>query len=350
MSIAFGSNVTVISSYWTAFKSVVQSKFLLMQYVDDGVNTSVFAFDGPSLAYSTTMWDASTPVPYGVVGSGYAQAQNDSDLADFTANFKPTANQKIGSTAGNNRLNTMPVADLETMAMLGLIPGCVAGRANGYALAGTTSQFNVRGSTYAPQASALQRSVKSSDARDTAAGTGARTVTINYLNNSMVLKQDTVTLNGTTPVNTNATDIQFIESIVVATCGTDLVNDGNVQLMTGLAGAGSVMAQMNSSDNSTFYAHHYVPAGVTCYILKNTGAGTLVVGKTWMNRTGDPRSTGLPVLQIGDTIIHSAGFTEDHDYKVEIAVAGPDYIYCKEQPVTANASNFAFASFDFMQF
>jgi hypothetical protein len=227
----------------------------------------------------------------------------------------------------------------------------VAGRVNGYVAATTVAIVAVRGSTYAPQTSAAQRSVKSSSASDAAAGTGAQSVLINYLDSNMVLKQDTVTLNGTTAVNTNATDVQFIESIVCVTSGTGLTNAGNIQLMTGLAGAGSVMAQINTGDTQTFYAHHYVPAGVTCYVLKFEGAGTLAVGRSFLHRTGDPRTPGtIPLTQVGDIVVHAAGFEEDHEYKVPLPVVGPDLIICKEFPIAANASNIAYASFDYVQF
>lgn len=223
------------------------------------------------------------------------------------------------------------------------------GRSVGYVAAATLNTVtNVRATTYVPQASAAQRSLVSSSASDAAAGTGARTVTINYLNNSMVLKQDTVTLNGTTPVNTNATDIQFIESMVVATCGSNLANVGTITMDAGTGGTGGAMASIAIADNATFYAHHYVPAGVTCYINKHTGAGTLASGRTYMVTFGDPRST-VPVQQIGDIIIHLAGGSEDHEYEVPLAVPGPNYILMRENPVASATGNLAYTSFDWIQ-
>jgi hypothetical protein len=149
--------------------------------------------------------------------------------------------------------------------------------------------------------------------------------------------------------NAGATDIEFIESLVIATSGTDLANDGTINLMTGLGGAGSVMAAIVALDNATFYAHHYVPAGVTCYVNKHTGAGTLAAGRTYMVRTGNPTAVG-PVLQIGDIIIHLAGSTEDHDYETPLVVPGPDLIVMRENPIASAAGNLAYASFDWVQF
>jgi hypothetical protein len=346
MAVSFGSSITVITLFWTAFKALVSSKGLLMQFQDDGTVTTMFVFDGSALAYSCIIYDGSVPDGLTPV---YSQAQNDADKADFTTNFKPTANQRLSLGVGN-KLNTSPVASLETMAALGLIPGAVSGRVNGYAAAVSVAFTNIRAAAYLPRASDAQRSVKSSSALDTSAGTGCRTVVINYLNTAMVLKQDTIVLNGITAVNTNATDIRFIESMVCGTTGTDVTNDGNIQLFTGLAGAGSIMAQMNALDSATFYDHHYVPLGVTCYVLGATHGATLANGRGLLIRTGDPRATNLPLLQIGDIVIHLTGGSVDHDYDVPIVVPGPDLIIGRNFPITAVASNTAYGSFDYVQF
>jgi hypothetical protein len=337
----------VVDQVWTDLKASVSSKSLAMQYGETSSSYTIFALDGP-IAYRCNIFKTDVsgqPIypPY------YSQAQNDIDKADFTANFKPIVNQRVSLDAGN-KLNTSPVATLETMAALGLIPNAVSGRANGYAAAATVAFTNIRAAVYLPQATDGQRSVKSSSALDTAAGSGCRTVVINYLNSAMVLKQDTVVLNGLTAVNTNATDIRFIENMVCGTTGADVSNDGNIQLFTGLAGAGSVMAQMNTFDSATFYDHHYVPIGVTCYVLGVTSGATLGTGRGLLIRTGDPRATNLPLLQIGDIALHLTGASIDHNYDVPIVVPGPDLIIGREFPIAAVALNTAYGSFDYVQF
>jgi hypothetical protein len=248
-----------------------------------------------------------------------------------------------------NLVNVSTTLDFRVAIALGLLPGVIVGHSTGYVLAATAANTFVRASTYVPQTSQGQRSLVSSSALDTSGGAGAQTITINYLNSSMQLKQDVVTLNGTTAVNTNATDIQFLESMVVATCGTDRVNQGVVTMMTGLAGAGTAMASINATEGSTFYAHHYVPAGVTCYVTKATGSGTLAVGKSYLTTYGDPRTTTTPILQAGDIIVHLAGATEDHGYDTPMPIVGPNYILAAEFPVTAVSGNDAYASFDWFQ-
>ncbi len=229
--------------------------------------------------------------------------------------------------------------------------GAIAGRSVGYASAVTlNTPTNIRATTYVPQTTSTQRSLVSSSTSDANGGTGAITVTINYLNSSMVLKQDTVTLTGTTAVNTNQTDIQFIESMVVATCGTNLANVGTITMMTGTAGGGSAMASIAVADNATFYAHHYVPTGVTCYVRKHTGAGTLAAARSYLIRLGNPTLTGLPILQIGDIIVHLTSGSEDHDYETPLVVVGPDYICMRANPVASATGNLEYGSFDWVQF
>jgi hypothetical protein len=225
------------------------------------------------------------------------------------------------------------------------------GRSLGYVAAATlNTPTYIRATTYTSGTTAVQRSLVSTSSSDGPSGTGALTVTINYLNGSMVLKQDTVTLNGLTAVNTNQTDIQFIESMVVATSGSNLSNVGTVTMMSGTAGGGSAMASMAVGDSATFYAHHYVPAGLSCYIIKHTGCGTLAAGRTYMIHTGSPLAANLPLIQTGDIIAHLAGGSEDHEYIVPLVIQGPDLIIMRTNPIASATGNFEYGSFDWVQF
>jgi hypothetical protein len=89
-------SATVITSFWTNFKSVTSNKNSLIQYDDDGTVYTIFAFDTSSLAYVCTIWKGTVPDP--VIAGGYSQAQNDSDKSDFETNYKPNANQPIADT------------------------------------------------------------------------------------------------------------------------------------------------------------------------------------------------------------------------------------------------------------
>jgi len=77
---------------------------------------------------------------------------------------------------------------------------------------------------------AQQMEVVSSNAADAAEGTGVRTVKIWYLDSNFVEKTDIVTLNGATPVATNATDIYRINNFWAYTAGTGLKAAGNIDI------------------------------------------------------------------------------------------------------------------------
>lgn len=224
-----------------------------------------------------------------------------------------------------------------------------AGRANGYVGTSATSGVVIRATTYAPQGANAQRSINSTSANDTSAGTGARTVTINYLDASFALHSETVTLNGVTGVNTVGANIAYIESIQVATVGATGGNAGTIQVWTATGATGSVWGSIAVSDNQTFWAHHYVPSGMSCYIINLTGGSTVVAGQTNINHSGNPSVATNPQLQIGATIVHTGPGTWDHNYEVPLVVVGPDLVWITERPTAATVST-AVGSFDYLQF
>src|SRR5579863_8235042 len=100
----------------------------------------------------------------------------------------------------------------------------------GYGQNNNASQQVVRATSgYRFYTSAAQRSIASSSALDTSSGTGAQQVSYVYYDNNMNGPfTDTVTLNGTSAVNTNATNIMFLESASISQTGTDNTNDGTI--------------------------------------------------------------------------------------------------------------------------
>lgn len=245
---------------------------------------------------------------------------------------------------------TLPPQWALALGLVGSGTTATTGRSQGYTATAAASGKAIRATTYTPQGTNAQRSVNSTSASDTSAGTGAQKVTINYLDTTMsALLSETVTLNGTTAVNTVSTTMALIENMVVAQVGSGGGNAGTLQLFTTTAGGGSVWASVAISDNMTFWAHHYVPSGVTCYLLNFTCGATAVAGQTNLNHVGNPLGSGIPQLQIGVTLIHVAAGTWDHDFDVPLAVPGPDLIFLVERPVSSTAST-AVGGFEFMQF
>jgi hypothetical protein len=77
---------------WTTFKALAPQKAVQVQYEESADCYCIYGYDLPEVL-TCTIWRAA--VPDAVVVGGYSQAQNDSDKADFEANFKPYANRPI---------------------------------------------------------------------------------------------------------------------------------------------------------------------------------------------------------------------------------------------------------------
>src|SRR5579863_7019322 len=120
---------------------------------------------------------------------------------------------------------------------MGLYPGQTSGLSAGYVSTSATSGVAIMASTYTPQSSNAQRSVVSTSTHDASAGTGAQKVLVTYLNVAMgSYETETITMNGTTAVNTVGTDYCFIESMKVTQIGTGGGNLGTINFMTTTAG------------------------------------------------------------------------------------------------------------------
>lgn len=234
-------------------------------------------------------------------------------------------------------------------------PGSSVGRASGL----SANSFNpVRQTTYVEQTTDAQRSIVSTSANDSSAGTGARTVKITYLDATGAGPfTETITLNGLTAVNTVATNICFIESIMVETVGSNGSNVGTLNLYTGTGATGTIFAAIGLGavatgvgDNQTFYAHHYVPSGktlrgyiVTAGIIAAAGGGSSVT----VIRARNPTNSASPWQVISDFINAAQGNSLVRPYSVSIEIPGPAVILAYATP--ANNNSIATCSFDFSE-
>lgn len=127
-------------------------------------------------------------------------------------------------------------ADLWERAAYGSVPGIelvsITGN-NG----GPTTTFEAlwkESAAYSPLTAAMSTPYcASSDANDTSAGTGARTIRVTGINTSFAKFTETVTMNGTTSVNLATTNVQFIYKLEVLTAGSGGLNAGIIQCGTG---------------------------------------------------------------------------------------------------------------------
>lgn len=151
----------------------------------------------------------------------------------------------------------------------------------GYSPASSGSQTTLwnPGTQYVFPASAIQMEAVSSSANDASAGTGARTMMLSYLDNTYAEHTEEITLNGTTPVLTVATNILRVNSWYVNTVGSGYVSAGTISMR-------------NATDHTTIYSQcaagytrnrssvYTVPLGKTLYITDlSFSAGYSTVGK-----------------------------------------------------------------------
>lgn len=125
-----------------------------------------------------------------------------------------------------------------------------------------------QGGLYSYPASATTMTVSSSDANDTSAGTGARTISIFGLDANYAEIFETVTLAGQTPVATVNSYLRINRAIVLS-AGTGGQNAGVLYVGTGTVTAGvpaNVYTTIAAGDNQTLMALWTVPAGSTAYL------------------------------------------------------------------------------------
>ncbi|MGH7177019.1 MAG: hypothetical protein ACREJC_06550 [Tepidisphaeraceae bacterium] len=222
----------------------------------------------------------------------------------------------------------------------------------GYVATSNPTTTPVRGTIYIEPSANAQRSIASSSANDTAAGTGARKVRIRYFPLALTgpMKEEVVTLNGITPVNTVATDICYIERITVEDVGSLGGNAGTITLFAGLAGAGGIVGSIAPGDNQTNWCHHYVSAGYTAFVTiiqggnKGTSGGAITMRATPITAPARAELTVAPQLRVSPGVSASFGFDI-----VPLAVAGPARITLYAQQDAPQGTNTWFAGFGYYE-
>lgn len=111
--------------------------------------------------------------------------------------------------------------------------------------------------------------IRSSNAGDTAAGTGARTVRVYWLDSAGALQTTTATLNGTTPVSLGSGFSYFIW-MEVASVGTNTTSLGDISISSNAVGApvtSEIVEWIERGGNRSLSGRVKVPTGWTGYML-----------------------------------------------------------------------------------
>lgn len=216
-----------------------------------------------------------------------------------------------------------------------------------------TTRTLVRRTAYTEQTTNGQRSIASASANDSAAGTGARTIQIVYLDATGAGPfTEILTLNGTTGVNTVATNICFIEQIDVLTVGSTGSNVGIITLYTAINKGGSAIGTISATNNQTFWAHHYVATGKTCNVTgiscghsgTTTGSGALFT----INAKSLSNSVAAETQASDFVRLYGQSSTFSRVYTSPIKVLGPARLQVYVTPETASSTTYR-AAFDFFE-
>lgn len=140
------------------------------------------------------------------------------------------------------------------------------------------------GGIHVPPTAARLHDIVSTDAADDAAGTGARTVEIQGLDSDYKVQSETVTMDGTTDVETANSYVRIFRMKVV-TAGSGGVNAGTITATAQIDS--TVSAQIAIGNNQTLMAIYTVPVGVwgqlTNYYVSVLGTvAAIVTVRLWI--------------------------------------------------------------------
>jgi len=174
----------------------------------------------------------------------------------------------MGVYSSATRQGAFEPFDLQVLR--GQVDGHTAIFVSGYNTSvGTTYETIWSESTvYAYLASASVMEISSSNANDTAAGTGARTVTIYGLDGGYNQINETVSLNGQTAVNTTNSFLRVLH-LMVNTAGSGGAAAGTIYAGTGALTSGkpATVYAAYTADGGSTACIYTVPAGYTGYVF-----------------------------------------------------------------------------------
>lgn len=250
MKINIGNSFVVGEGTWPEIRDITVSKSLALQYAYNTSNPSlspffhIFSVDEP-IVYQTRIYNGTVPEV-----SDVDQSTNDAYKTDFLTNWVSASVQTLNFRV----VNPMSADDPRVVHKFG---NMTTGAVNNQELLISSRVYNT-------PASEGQRSINSTSTNDTNGGSGAHAVRIVYLDSNYRKFTEDVILNGTTAVNTVASNIRFIESFTVIK-GTNAA--GVIRLFANTGSTGTIITQMSPGTTDAFLCHHYVPTGSMAYIL-----------------------------------------------------------------------------------
>lgn len=182
----------------------------------------------------------------------------------------PGVNAFASNTRITGTVNTQPVETYSNLVATGSVPGTSFVRISGLGTV-DASERPLRGAagaaSYTFLSSPVTLEVVSDSANDAAAGSGARTLSVDGLDSTGALLTTTVALNGTTPVALTGSWLRVFR-VQVLTQGTygqvGVANAGTILIRTASAGATHATVLPNQGESQI--ASWTVPNGFTAHV------------------------------------------------------------------------------------
>jgi hypothetical protein len=307
-----------------------------------------------NVGYSTTVASVAGFYRVRVTNNGASATTSLRLATQFSAGISALP-RSTGQTTASNSVPVTIASDQPNINVAVISTPSPTPEASGFEFGQVTlaslTEVILRKATYTEQTSNAQRSIKSSNANDTAAGTGIRTVQITYYTVTGTGPfTETLTLNGITGVNTVATNICYIDKMTALTVGSGNAAAGNVTMQSATAGGGVVIKQISTGDLQSFDAVHYVAAGTTLYISSiSTGHNGTTVGSgaVYRIRKQTLNASNVPLIQVSDFVrLYGQSSTVSRLYQAPIIVVGPAKLELWIKPETASSTVY-YGAFDY---
>lgn len=186
-------------------------------------------------------------------------------------------------------------------------------------------------------AAALQMKVSSSNANDTSAGTGARTIFIEGLDTNHAEISETVTLNGQTAVTTTNSYLH-INNAYVATAGSGLSAAGDIYIGTGTVTAGvpATIYDIIAFDyNARVTGSYTIPANYTGYLVQGLFSAGQASGSTSV--TGRLMTRGANSIRMTAAVVTLNNGSADYAFEYPVPI--PEKTTVEAQGLGSAANN-----------
>lgn len=123
------------------------------------------------------------------------------------------------------------------------------------------------------QVNGEQMTVVSTSPDDTSAGSGVRKIDLHYLDKNGDRHEVEIILAGTTPVDTIATDIRFVQHLHAIEVGSNGVAEGDITIYR-KTDSSRVYSEIQIGGNMALCNHRMIPNGYTYYIFEWSASAT----------------------------------------------------------------------------